>query len=112
MSLETTKINSLYIPLDDYPSFLYDSYNKLKSYAFKDERTYSLEVGSSFYFLLSYFDFANVKKENMYATHIYRTYQLKDYQDVIYGDALLIGINYTSIPLSVKEIFSHILNTK
>lgn len=112
MSLQTTKINALHIPVNDYPSFLYDTYNRLKEYVFKDDRTYSLEVGSSFYFLLSYFDFANVKRENTYATHIYRVYQAREPHEVIYGDALLIGTDYSSLPLSLQETFSHILNTK
>lgn len=112
MTLQSTKIHALHIPLNDYPSYLYDTYPKLKSYIFKDDRTYTIEVSSSFFYILSYYDFANIKKENLYATHIYRAYKHVDYQDIIYGDVLVIGQDYSSLGDNILDSLSSILGTK
>jgi len=112
MTLQSTKIRTLHIPYDDYPSYLYDTYPKLKSYIFKDDATYIMQVSSSFSYILSCHDFANLKKQNLCATNIYRAYNHLDYRDIIYGDVLVIGQNYSSIADNILDSLSYILGTK
>ena len=112
MSLETNRIDAIFIPYDGPPSILVDTYFKIKSYVFESQSTYSVKITDDFYFILSFDDFSIIKKENVNASELYRVYTNTYQNSTVYGNALIVGTNYNSVPQSVIDSVLNIFYTK
>lgn len=94
----SNEIKSIQIPWNSYPEIIIGSLDALIDYSSLSFNSLTVIILKNDMCICYNSDHPSLKEANLLATNIYRTYSFRyAYSEVIYGNALLLGYNNSSI---------------